>query len=540
MRGIALGALVLAGCAEGDDPRPRADVGMKRAQLVEAPDAAALPEALRTGETSVVDTVSAYLRRIELLDDTGPTLQAVLTVNPDAVSRAEQLQAKRREGEEPGLLYGLPILVKDNIETRDMPTTAGSLALKDNDTGRDAPAIARLREADAIILGKTNLSEWANFRSSQSISGWSGLGGQTRNPHDLSRNACGSSSGSGAAVAAGLAWAALGTETNGSVTCPAAVNGIVGFKPTVGLVSRRLVVPISPSQDTIGPMTTNVRDAALLLTALAGTDPDDEATAEADDYAIDFTDGLDTASLEGVRLGVLRFAEAEDPREKAVWDEALRRAEAAGAVLVDIEEWGGPQLGGAAYDLLKAEFKDSLDAYLADAAPDVEVRSLEELIAFNRQNDRELSLFGQNILEESQAMEGMRGEAYEEAVRTAQEGTRREGMDRLLVENDVDFLIAPSFGPAWVIDEIRGDVIASNAGAGWIAAIAGYPHLTVPMGDFKGLPLGLSIMGPRWSDGEVLAVGQAFETILPPRVEPSFRANAAADGVIAASLKPSR
>ncbi|MEE4211211.1 MAG: amidase family protein, partial [Parvularcula sp.] len=236
----------VAACGEGAPDTASPDAGMKRAQLVAAPDARTLPEALKTGEASAVETVGTYLRRIELLDDTGPSLQSVITINPNAVSIAEQLEAQRAQGGEVGILHGLPILVKDNIETKDMPTTAGSLALKDNDTGRDAAAIERLRDAGAIILGKTNLSEWANFRSSQSISGWSGVGGQTRNPHDLSRNACGSSSGSGAAVAAGLAWAALGTETNGSVTCPAAINGIVGFKPTVGLVSRRLVVPISP------------------------------------------------------------------------------------------------------------------------------------------------------------------------------------------------------------------------------------------------------------------------------------------------------
>jgi amidase len=284
-------------------------------------------------------------------------------------------------------------------------------------------------------------------------------------------------------------------------------------------------------------MTTSVRDAALLLTALAGTDPGDEATRDADDYAVDFTEGLDAASLEGVRLGVLRFAEAEDPREKAVWDEALRRAEAAGAILVDIEEWQPEWPRNATYDLLKAEFKDSLNAYLADAAPEVTVRSLEDLIAFNRQDERELSLFGQNILEESQESDGTTSESYQENRAAIQEGSRTKGIDRLLRENEVDMLIAPSFGPAWIIDGIRGDIIANNAGAGWIAAIAGYPHLTVPMGGFKGLPLGLSIMGPRWADAEVLAVGQAFENVLPPRLEPTFRANAAADASVAASFK---
>lgn len=543
--GVAAAAL-LAACEIDIPTGAQEEAGTQQASKpartdeIPAPDARRLPADLRSGAIEPVEVVGSYLRRIELIDDSGPRIQSVIRVNPEAVSQAEALQQARSGGEEPGSLYGLPILVKDNIETFEMPTTAGSLALRNNMTGRDAPAVARLREADAIILGKTNLSEWANFRSSQSISGWSGVGGLTRNPHDLSRNACGSSSGSGAAVAAGLAWGALGTETNGSVICPAASNGIVGFKPTVGLVSRTHVVPISPTQDTIGPMTTSVRDAAMILTAIAGSDPADEATAEADTRRTDYVAAIENASLEGVRLGVLRFAQSDDPREQAVFDEALRRAEEAGAILVDIEELGelGAQ-GGDFFLVLKAEFKDALNAYLADAAPEVTVRSLADVIAFNEAEDRELALFGQDILVDSEATDGMAGEDYRAALERARQATRTNGMDRLLSENGVDVLVAPSFGPAFKIDLVRGDIIANSAGAGWLAAIAGYPHLTLPMGDVGGLPLGLSVMGAQWDDARVLRVGQAFETILPPRLEPGFRKDATAVPLVERATQPS-
>lgn len=536
MRAFLLGtALCLGLGACADEADPGQDRSTTRPALVEAPDAATLPEALTEGRVQPVQVVATYIKRIELLDDSGPRINSVIRVNPNAVSDAQRLVA----GESRGLLHGLPILVKDNIETRDMPTTAGSLALLANDTGRDAPVIARLREEGAVILGKTNLSEWANFRSSQSVSGWSAVGGLTRNPHDLSRNACGSSSGSGAAVAAGFAWAALGTETNGSVTCPAALNGIVGFKPTVGLVSRSLVVPISPSQDTVGPMATSVEDAARILTVIAGTDPEDEATGEADARKIDYLSALDGASLDGVRIGVLRWAQSDDPREKEVFDKALARAEEAGAILVDIEEADLNVSGADAFTVLKAEFKESLNAYLSDAASGVEVRTLEDLIVFNESNDRELSLFGQDIFDDSQDMAGLDDEGYRTALDNVQRGTREEGIDRFLEESDVDVLVAPSFGPAFTIDLIRGDIIASNAGAGWVAAIAGYPHLTLPMGEVGGLPLGLSIMGTKWADADVLRIGHAFEKVLPKRLEPTFRTGAEAIPTIDEATKPS-
>ncbi|NNU17366.1 amidase [Parvularcula sp. ZS-1/3] len=539
--GVAAAAL-LAACGEGPtgESSPAPTQQSARQDFAAAPDTASLPQRLKDGEVKPGQVVGTYLQRIELIDQSGPTLQSVIAVNPEAVAQARALEEAVASGEEPGALYGLPILVKDNIETFELPTTAGSLALKDNNTGRDAPVIARLRDAGAIILGKTNLSEWANFRSSQSVSGWSGVGGLSRNPHDLSRNTCGSSAGSGAAVAAGLAWGALGTETNGSVICPSASNGIVGFKPTVGLVSRSLVVPISPSQDTIGPMTTSVRDAAMILTAIAGTDERDAATAEADDRKTDYVAGLEGASLEGIRIGVLRWAQSDDPREQAVFDEALARAEAAGAILVDIDEANLNLSGGDAFTVLKAEFKESLNAYLAEAAPEVQTRTLADVIAFNEANEKEMSVFGQDILIDSEAMPGLDDEGYRTALSNAQSATREGGVDRFLEENDVQFLIAPSFGPAFKIDLVRGDIIANSAGAGWVAAIAGYPHLTLPMGDVSGLPLGLSIMSGKWMDAEVLAVGQAFEEILPPRLIPTFRASEIEAEGFAEAASPAR
>ncbi|GGY51074.1 amidase [Parvularcula lutaonensis] len=542
MRAFLIGAAtiaLLAACDDGPAEATSQAPQTTRPEIAPAPNARSLPQALKDGDAQPVQVVGTYLRRIELLDDSGPKIQAVIAVNPEAVSQAQALQQAAAKGEEPGLLYGLPILVKDNIETTEMPTTAGSMALKSNMTRRDAPAIARLREADAIILGKTNLSEWANFRSSQSVSGWSAVGGLSRNPHDLTRNTCGSSSGSGAAVAAGLAWGALGTETNGSVICPSASNGIVGFKPTVGLVSRYRVVPISPSQDTIGPMATSVRDAAMILTALAGSDDNDRATEEADARRTDYVAALEGASLEGLRLGVLRWAQSDDPREQAVFEEALRRAEDAGAILVDIDAFPGEVNGGDAFTVLKAEFKASLNEYLADAAPEVETRTLTDLIAFNEANKREMALFGQDILIDSDAMPGLDDQGYLDAVAAIQKGTREDGIDRMLAEHGVDLLVAPSFGPAFKIDLVRGDVIANSAGAGWTAAIAGYPHLTIPMGNVKGLPLGFSIMGTKWDDADVLAAGHAMEQVLPPRLVPTFRNGIESDPVVNEAIKTS-
>ena len=427
-----------------------------------------------------------------------------------------------------GPLSGVPILLKDNIETREMPTTAGSLALINNAPGRDAPLTARLREAGAVILGKTNLSEWANIRSSSSTSGWSAVGGLTRNPHALDRNTCGSSSGSGAAVAAGLAPAAIGTETDGSITCPAAINGIVGFKPTVGLVSRTHIVPISHSQDTAGPMTRTVEDAAIVLTVIAGSDPLDAATAEADARKVDYRAALDAGSLNGARIGVARFLTGYSASTDAVFEASLQTMREAGAVLVEITD--GPDMnaiGEAELEVLLFELKHDLNAYLASTDPvQVPTRTLAEVIAFNERTPRELALFGQELFLLAEAKGGLDDPAYVTARATSLRLAGAEGIDRLLREHGVVALVAPTTGPAWTTDVINGDHYAGAAST--LPAVAGYPHLTVPMGFVRGLPVGISFIGGQWDDARVLSLGHAFEqrthALRPPRFAQSIDA----------------
>lgn len=462
------------------------------------------------------DDAAAHLARTAAIDDAGPHLNSVVVLNPNAPAEARAAAGLPLEGR--------TVLVKDNIETREWPTTAGSLALKDNRTGRDAPLIVRLREAGGVVLGKTNLSEWANIRSSRSTSGWSAVGGLTRNPHAIDRNACGSSSGSGAAVAAGLAWAAIGTETDGSITCPASVNGIVGFKPTVGLVSRTHVVPISHSQDTAGPMARTVADAALLLGAIAGSDPADPMTAEADRHKTDFTAGLAAASLAGTRIGVLRKAVGGNPDVAAVFEQALADLRRAGAELVEIDFEPDPQMGADEFTVLKYELREDLAAYLVSSPADIPVRSLEDVIAFNEAHAaEEMRWFGQDIFEAAAAATDRA--AYEAARANSLRLAGADGIDRLLAEHRVSLLVAPTVGPAWTTDLVNGDHYDGSIGAGSLAAIAGYPHLCVPMGAVHGLPVGLSLMGAKWADAAVLRAGVAYERArtaqLPePRLEP--------------------
>lgn len=462
------------------------------------------------------DDVATYLARIAALNTAGPQLNAVIAVNPAAEADA---QAQRARG---GPLAGRALLIKDNIETAEpIATTAGSLALKDNVTRRDAPLVARLRAAGAVMLGKTNLSEWANIRSSASSSGWSAVGGQTRNPHATDRTACGSSSGSGAGVAAGMAWAAIGTETDGSITCPASMNGVVGFKPTVGLVSRTHIVPISHSQDTAGPMATSVHDAALILTAIAGSDPADPATAAADAHRTDYVAALAGASLKGVRLGVLRYAIGSDAKVRALFEHALADLRAAGAELVDIDFTPDPAMVTNELTVLLYELRTDLGAYLAGLPAGAKVRSLDEVIAFNQAHAAaELRWFGQDLFATAAAL------TDDAAYRKAREASLRlagtEGIDRLLAQHRVALLIAPTAGPAWPIDLVSGDH-GVEAGAGSLPAIAGYPHLTVPMGAIERLPVGLSFIGSAWDDARVLAAGAAYEKVRSaPLAKPSF------------------
>jgi amidase len=455
------------------------------------------------------------LDRIERIE---PLVNAVIAVEPSALAEARALDG----GAVRGPLHGMPIMVKDNIETRGgLPTTAGSLALKDNVTGRDAPLVARLRQAGAVIVAKTNLSEWANFRDGDSISGWSAVGGQTRNAHALDRNACGSSTGSGVVVAAGMVPAAIGTETNGSITCPASVNGIVGFKPTVGLVSRTYVVPISHSQDTPGPMAATVREAAMVLTAIAGTDPLDSATKEADARKTDYAAALSAESLRGKRIGVMRFATGFGT--DAAFDEALQTLRREGAVLVDIQKFEGRgQIGSESYKVLLSEFKADLNAYLATTPPTVRTRSLADLIAFNNANAAtEMPLFGQDIFEGSEKTKGPRRSRIQEGAGDFAAQGRRRGY-RQDAERQQGGSPGRSDGGGGMADRFCARRSVSGGGAGGLAAVAGYPHLTVPMGDVRGMPIGLSFIGPKWADASILSLGFDYEQASQKRLEPRF------------------
>lgn len=521
-------ALTLSACAGAPKALPERSI-------------AELADELGAGRTTSERLVRDYVARIEAVDRAGPALRSVIAVNPDALRQARALDAERRTKGARGPLHGVPVLLKDNIESADpMPTTAGSLALKDNVTGRDAPLVTRLRAAGAVILGKTNLSEWANFRSSNSTSGWSAVGGLTRNPYALDRNGCGSSTGSGVAVAANLAAGAIGTETDGSIVCPANMNGVVGLKPTVGLVSRTHIVPISTSQDTAGPMTRSVHDAALLLTVIVGSDPADPATADADRHKRDYMAALRPDALKGRRIGVLHDYSGGEIVE-SLFEAALGRLRAGGAELVEIKDAKvSREIGGHEFKLLLAEFKAGLNDYLASTPASVKTRTLADVIAFNAANAAaEMPLFGQDIFTQAQATKGLGDPAYIKARDAAKHLAGREGIDRLLAEYKVDLLVAPTMGPAWMTDLVNGDQY-SGGSASQLPAVAGYPHLTVPMGYVKGLPTGLSFIGPAWSEAELLAAGYAYEQASKLRQAPMFVKRSVELRDVEAAIGPAR
>ncbi len=486
----------------------------------------ALSADMQAGRVTSEQAVNWYLQRIQAIDHDGPRIQAVLAINPSALDDARRLDGERRAGHVRGPLHGVPVLIKDNIETADrMATTAGSLALADNVSGRDAPLVAKLRAAGAVILGKTNLSEWANYRGVRSVSGWSGVGGLTRNPYSLDRSPCGSSSGSGAAIAASLSAGAVGSETDGSVTCPASTNGIVGLKPTLGLVSRTHIVPISHSQDTAGPMGRSVADVAALLTVMAGSDPADPASADADKHRGDFAAGLSADALRGKRIGVMRFEAGFHPETDEVFARALDVLRGAGAEIVEIEHLPGSEaIGDAEAVVLSTEFKADLNSYLASTPKAVTARTLADVIAFNKSRQaRELGLFGQELFDKAEATKGLDDPAYVQALATSRGLAQAQGIDKMLAEYRVDALVAPTAGPAWVVDTVDGD--HALGGTPTLPAVAGYPHLSVPMGLVFGLPVGLSIIGPRWSDGMVLGFGYAFEQKLGLALRPTYQSS---------------
>ncbi|SDA34804.1 amidase [Sphingomonas sp. NFR15] len=489
---------------------------------VEEISIAELDARLAAGKATSQGLTRAYLARIAAMDRKGPALHAVIALNPDALAAARASDARRRAGHPLGPLDGIPVLIKDNIETADpIATTAGSLALKDNVTRRDAPVVARLRAGGAVILGKTNLSEWANIRSNHSMSGWSAVGGLVRNPYALDRTACGSSSGSGAAVAASFAAAAVGTETDGSVVCPSAMNGLVGLKPTLGLVSRTHVVPISHSQDTPGPMARGVADVAILLDGMVGFDPADPASRNiqyvaAHSYAAD----LKRASLRGVRIAVLHpdMPEAMEPAYAA----ALAVLKAQGAVLVDVDMPKLDGLGEAETQVLHTELKADLDAYLATTPATVKTRTLADVIAFNQANaTAEMPFFGQETFLEAAKTNGLADPEYLGALAKSRRLAGKQGIDAMLAQANATLIVAPTYGLPWLSDTVSGDG-GEGPSASQLPAVSGYPHLTVPMGLVKGLPVGLSFIATAMGDQTVLDAGYVYEQASHARVAPRY------------------
>ena len=533
----ALGALGWSGLGErlshwdARDLEERAEA-VSRAPAFELEEVSidALQRGMESGQWTARSLVEQYLARIESLDQQGPMLNQIMELNPDALSIADQLDQERRGGRVRGALHGIPILIKDNIDTADrMHTSAGSLALANHVASRDSFLAQRLRAAGAIILGKTSLSEWANFRSTHSTSGWCGRVGQGKNPYALDRNTSGSSSGSGAAAAASYCAAAIGTETDGSVTSPSAACGLVGIKPTLGLISRSGIIPIAHNQDTAGPMARTVRDAAILLGALTGVDPrDQETTVSQGHLHRDYTQFLKEDGLRGARIGIARdrYMGYSAKTDRLV-EEAIDLMRAQGATVVDpanIATVG--KFDDAEFEVLLYEFKSDLNAYLKNVEPELSVHSLEDCIAFNERNaSREMPYFGQEIFEMAQKKGPLTETAYKTALLRAKTLSGAQGIDATMKKHKLDAIVAPTQGPAWLIDLVNGD----PGGMGSFtspAAVAGYPHITVPMGFVQGLPVGLSFVASAWQEPKLLTLAYAFEQASLARRKPEYMSSA--------------
>ncbi len=525
--GAALAVVPTACEREGSTESPtRGDASTVEAFQLDEVTVDELQRSMESGERSARSITELYLSRIEALDRQGPELRSIIEMNPDALQIADESDEERRSNGPRGPLHGIPIAIKDNIDTSDgMTTTAGSLALEGSRPLRDSFVAQKLREAGAIILAKANMSEWAYFRGVRATSGWSARGGQCRNPYALDRNPCGSSSGSGVAVSANLAALTIGTETGGSIMCPSSINGVVGVKPTVGLWSRSGIIPISHSQDSAGPMTRTVRDAAILLGAVAGIDPRDGATSasEGNSYS-DYTQFLEPGGLQGARIGVARSFTGFDPRVVALFDEAIEAMREGGALIVDPAD-----LPPAAWNdsppllVLEYEFKANLNAYLEGLGPSAPVKNLTQVIEFNERNSSvEMPYFGQERMRAAEARGPLTDEAYQNAVKAIQRG-HRGAIDALMRQHDLDAIVAPTFGLAWMTDHIQGDRLDGGDSAG-PAAIAGYPDISVPMGFVSGLPVGVSFFGGAWSEPTLLRVAYAFEQATNHRRSPTFPA----------------
>jgi amidase len=517
---LAGAPLLLGSCVRTQLPPPAADPTAFEFNELTIRD---LQAAMQSGRLTARRLCEAYLQRIAALDRQGPELRAVIEINPDAVAIAQELDRERAERGPRSPLHGIPVLLKDNLDTADrMTTTAGSLALEGWTPPEDADVVRRLRQAGAVLLGKTNLSEWANFRSQYSTSGWSARGGQCRNPYALDRNPCGSSSGSAVAVSANLCAVAVGTETDGSIVCPANATGIVGVKPTLGLVSRRGIIPIAHSQDTAGPMTRTVEDAAILLGIMAGSDPGDSATAEADRRRTDYTAALDGDALRGARIGVARQFFGFLPAVDEVMRQVLQALSDLGAELVDpVELATFRKFGDAEYQVLLYEFKYDLNRYLSRLPAEFRVHTLADLIRFNQEHaEQEMPHFGQDIFLEAEAKGGLDSLEYRDALALCRRLSREEGLDAVLQAHRLDALVAPTGSPAWKIDPVNGDHFLGGSSS--YAAVAGYPSVCIPAGFVAGLPVGVSLVGGPWSEARLLALAYALEQGLKARRPPRF------------------
>lgn len=487
-----------------------------------------LQNGMKSGKYTSEKITQMYLDRVNQIDKNGPTLNSVIQWNPDALKIARQMDKERASGKVRGPLHGIPIMIKDNIDTADkMMTTAGALAMIGNYAPKDSFVAQKLREAGMVIVAKTNLSEWANFRSTHSSSGWSGRGRQTRNPNVLSRSPCGSSSGSGAAASANLCAIAIGTETDGSVVCPSSMNGVVGIKPTIGLWSRSGVIPISHTQDTPGPMARTVRDAAILLGAVTGVDPRDPYTsASKGNSYTDYTQFLDPNGLKGARIGVARNFFGFNKKTDEIMEQAIDAMKKAGAIIVDPANIAPKEKGGGAaeFQLLLYEFKADLNKYLKTANPDVKVKTLADIIEFNKQHKAEsMPYFGQDILIMADKKGPLTEKKYKDALAKSQRLARQEGIDATMKKYNLDAIVAPTAGPAWTIDVINGD--HDTGGSSSPAARAGYPDITVPAGYIYDLPVGISFFGAAWSEPKLIKYAYAFEQATKARRKPAFRAD---------------
>jgi amidase len=481
-----------------------------------------LQERYENGNLTASQVTRAYLDRIEDIDRNGPGLNAILTVNPNALEIADSLDQERQNGTVRGPLHGAPIILKDNIDTYDMPTTAGSRFMEGSVPTKDAFITQKLREAGAIILAKANLSEWANFHSSFSSSGWSGLGGQVNNPYDITRNPCGSSAGSGVAASANLATLTIGTETNGSIVCPSNANGIVGLKPTVGIWSRSGIIPISHTTDSAGPMVRTVRDAAVLLGALTGLDPNDDKTDASEEYIHqDYTQFLNEDGLEGKRIGFYTQPMDNHFRVDTLMNQTIAKLEELGAEVIEIDQISETNIGGDAFQVLLYEFKDGLNKYFESLGDDAPVSSIEELAELTRNNPEETEKFDRNLILMAAEKGNLDSEEYREALDNMLLHSRDEGIDKVMDENNLDAFVSPTGSPAWKTDLTLGDNFSLSSSSP--SARAGYPIITVPMGQLDGLPLGVSFFGRAWSEPVLLEIAYAYEQATLHRIIPEFK-----------------